>query len=163
LHACNNVTPFARGGPSSTRECVTFKHHRHAQEAQRGRHRRAHHGAGHADARRSREHRRAAAEKWGVSAWKTYTQYGPDGKGYFPYDEVGIRFIEKARALGVKNVCIHKGFPFGSRSYEHSQCSDIGVVAKRYPDVNFLVYHSGFVSAVTEKAYDPSGKSSGQS
>ena len=22
-------------------------------------------------------------EKWGVSAWKTYTQYGPDGKGYF--------------------------------------------------------------------------------
>jgi uncharacterized protein len=100
-------------------------------------------------------------QKWGVSAWKTYTQYGPNGKGYFLYDDVGIRFIEKARALGVKNICIHKGLPFGSRSYEHSQCSDIGVVAKRYPDVNFLIYHSGFVSTVTEKAYDASGKRDG--
>ena len=100
-------------------------------------------------------------EKWGVSAWKTYTQYGPNGKGYFLHDDVGIRFIEKARALGVKNICIHKGLPFGPRSYEHSQCSDIGVVAKRYPDVNFLIYHSGFVSTVTEKAYDASGKSDG--
>jgi predicted TIM-barrel fold metal-dependent hydrolase len=100
-------------------------------------------------------------EKWGISAWKTYTQYGPNGKGYFLHDDVGIRFIEKARALGVKNICIHKGLPFGPRSYEHSQCSDIGVVARRYPDVNFLIYHSGFVSTVTEKAYDASGKSDG--
>lgn len=100
-------------------------------------------------------------ERWGVSAWKTYTQYGPQGEGYFLYDDVGIRFIEKARALGVKNICIHKGLPFGRRSYEHSQCSDIGVVARRYPDVNFLIYHSGFVSTVTEKAYDPDGKRDG--
>jgi uncharacterized protein len=100
-------------------------------------------------------------EKWGVSAWKTYTQYGPGGRGFFLYDDIGIRFIEKARALGVKNICIHKGFPFGARSYEHSQCSDIGVVAKRFPDVNFLVYHSGFVSTVTEKAYDAGAGSDG--
>jgi uncharacterized protein len=93
-------------------------------------------------------------EKWGVSAWKTYTQYGPGGRGFFLHDDVGIRFIEKARALGVRNICIHKGLPFGARSYEHSQCSDVGVVAKRFPDVNFLVYHSGFVSTVTEQAYD---------
>jgi hypothetical protein len=100
-------------------------------------------------------------EKWGVSAWKTYTQWGPDGKGYFLSDDVGMRFIEKARALGVKNICVHKGLPFGRRSYEHSQCSDLGVVARRFPDVNFLIYHSGFVSSVAEKAYDPSGKTDG--
>ena len=100
-------------------------------------------------------------QRWGVSAWKTYTQYGPGGQGYFLYDDIGIRFIEKARTLGVRNICIHKGLPFGSRSYEHSQCSDIGIVARRYPDVNFLVYHSGFVSTVTEKAYDASGRSDG--
>jgi predicted TIM-barrel fold metal-dependent hydrolase len=92
-------------------------------------------------------------EKWGVSAWKTYTQYGPGGKGYFLSDDVGIAFIEKARKLGVKTIAIHKGLPFGRQSYEHSQCSDIGVVAKRFPDVNFLIYHSGFVSQVPEKAY----------
>jgi predicted TIM-barrel fold metal-dependent hydrolase len=100
-------------------------------------------------------------EKWGVSAWKTYTQYGPGGRGYFLSDDVGLRFIEKARALGVKNICVHKGLPFGQRSYEHSQCSDIGVVAKRFPDVNFLIYHSGFVTSVPEGPYDESGKRDG--
>jgi len=100
-------------------------------------------------------------EKWGVRAWKTYTQYGPGGKGYFLSDDVGIRFIEKARALGVKNICVHKGLPFGPRSYEHSQCSDIGVVAKRFPDVNFLIYHSGFVSTVSEQPYDHAAKRDG--
>ncbi len=93
------------------------------------------------------------AQKWGVSAWKTYTQYGPGGKGYFLSDEVGIRFIEKARALGVKVICIHKGLPFGRQSYEHSQCSDIGVVAKRFPDVKFLIYHAGYVTSVKEGPY----------
>ena len=61
----------------------------------------------------------SCTEKWRISAWKTYTQFGPNGKGYFLHDDVGIRFIEKARTLGVKNICIHKGLPFGSRSYEH--------------------------------------------
>jgi predicted TIM-barrel fold metal-dependent hydrolase len=93
------------------------------------------------------------AQKWGVSAWKTYTQYGPGGKGYFLSDDVGTRFIERARKLGVKVICVHKGLPFGQRSYEHSQCSDIGVVARRFPDVKFLIYHSGFVSSVKEGPY----------
>jgi len=100
-------------------------------------------------------------EKWRVSAWKTYTQYGPRGRGYFLTDDVGTRFIEKARALGVKTICVHKGLPFGRQSYEHSQCSDIGVVAKRFPDVNFLVYHSGFVTSVPEQPYDESGRRDG--
>jgi predicted TIM-barrel fold metal-dependent hydrolase len=90
------------------------------------------------------------AQRWKVSAWKTYTQYGPGGRGYFLSDDVGTRFIEKARALGVKVICVHKGLPFGRQSYEHSQCSDIGVVAKRFPDVKFLIYHSGFVTSVKE-------------
>ncbi|MGH8640963.1 MAG: amidohydrolase family protein [Burkholderiales bacterium] len=101
------------------------------------------------------------AQRWGVSAWKTYTQYGPGGRGYFLSDDVGARFIERARKLGVKVICIHKGLPFGQRSYEHSQCSDIGVVAKRYPDVKFLIYHSGFVSSVPEQAYDHAAKRDG--
>jgi hypothetical protein len=93
-------------------------------------------------------------ERWRVSAWKTYTQWGPDGKGFFLSDEVGLRFIERARALGVKVICVHKGLPFGRQSYEHSQCSDVGVVAKRFPDVSFLIYHSGFVAGNAERAYD---------
>ncbi len=92
-------------------------------------------------------------EKFGVCAWKTYTQWGPDGKGFFLDDEIGIRFVEEARRLGVRVICVHKGLPFGPQSYEHSQCRDIGPIAKRFPDVAFLVYHSGFVTEVEEKAY----------
>src|SRR5688572_29315297 len=100
-------------------------------------------------------------ERWNVCAWKTYTQWGVDGKGFFLSDTVGTRFIEKARSLGVKVICVHKGLPFGKQSYEHSQCSDIGVVAKRFPDVSFLIYHSGFVTGVTERAYSGSGAGDG--
>lgn len=96
------------------------------------------------------------AERWGVCAWKCYTQWGPDGRGFFLTDEAsGIPFVEKARRLGVPNVCVHKGIPFGGRSYEHSLCTDIGPIAARYPDVNFLVYHSGYVPGETEGPYAP--------
>lgn len=95
------------------------------------------------------------AESWDISAWKTYTQWGPTGDGFFLYEEPGIQLIEKAIKLGIKNICIHKGLPFGRRSYEHSLCDDIGIVAKHYPDVNFLVYHSGLVPGQKEGAYNP--------
>jgi len=95
------------------------------------------------------------AERWKIAAWKTYTQYGPDGRGYFLSDPPGIAMIEKARKLGIKVVCVHKGIPFGRRSYEHSLCDDVGVVAARFPDVKFLIYHSGFVPGQAEGPYDP--------
>ena len=93
--------------------------------------------------------------KLGVVAFKTYTQWGPDGEGFWMTDDVGIAFVEKAQRLGVRNICIHKGLPFGRRSYEHSTCRDIGPIAKRFPNMNFLIYHSGFVSEQPEGPYDP--------
>jgi predicted TIM-barrel fold metal-dependent hydrolase len=100
-------------------------------------------------------------EQFNVCAWKTYTQWGPDGKGFYLDDDAGIRFIEEARKLGVKVICVHKGLPFGQQSYEHSQCRDIGPVAKRFPDVSFLIYHSGFVTEVEEKPYGENAKGDG--
>jgi uncharacterized protein len=101
-------------------------------------------------------------ERWDVCAWKTYTQFGPGGKGYFLSDEdTGIPFIEKAQSLGVKIICIHKGIPFGPQSYEHSQCHDIGVVAKRFPDMTFLIYHSGFVPGRAEGPWEGEGSGDG--
>jgi predicted TIM-barrel fold metal-dependent hydrolase len=95
------------------------------------------------------------AARYRISAWKTYTQWGPEGNGFWMDDDVGLAMIEKARKLGVRNVAIHKGLPFGRKSYEHSTCADIGRVAKRFPDVNFLIYHSGFVTEQAEGPYDP--------
>jgi len=94
------------------------------------------------------------ASRHRISAWKTYTQWGPDGKGFWMDDEPGLALIEKARKLGVKNIAIHKGLAFGPKSYEHSTCADIGRVAKRFPDVNFLIYHSGFAAGKAEGPYD---------
>lgn len=84
------------------------------------------------------------ARDWGVVAWKCYTQYGPDGKGFWLDDEPGIEYAERARQLGVKNICVHKGLSFGPESFEHSRCDDVGRIARRYPDINFLIYHSGY-------------------
>lgn len=95
-------------------------------------------------------------KKFGVVAWKTYTQFGPEDKGFFMTDDVGIAFCERARELGIRNIAIHKGIPFGPKSYEHSTCSDIGPIAQRFPDVNFLLYHSGWVpDGKPEGPYDP--------
>ena len=53
------------------------------------------------------------AASYKIAAWKTYTQWGPDGKGFFLDDEPGLAMIEKARKLGVRNIAIHKGLAFG--------------------------------------------------
>ncbi len=98
------------------------------------------------------------AREFRISAWKCYTQWGPEGRGFFLDDDVGVAMIERARALGVRNIAVHKGLPFGPQSYEHSTCVDVGRVAKRFPDVNFLIYHSGLVPNVAEGPYDPKRK-----
>ena len=92
---------------------------------------------------------------FGATAFKTYTQWGPSGTGFFMTDDVGVAFVERARKLGVRNIAIHKGLPFGPKSYEHSTCRDIGPIARRFPDMNFLIYHSGYVVGKAEGPYDP--------
>jgi len=94
------------------------------------------------------------ASRYRIAAWKTYTQWGPDGNGFFLDDDVGLAMIEKARKLGIRTVAVHKGLPFGPESYAQSTCVDVGRVAKRCPDVTFLVYHSGFVPGQPEGPYD---------
>ncbi len=102
------------------------------------------------------------ASNFPIAAWKTYTQWGPDGNGFFMTDDTGEAMIAKAKKLGVKNIAIHKGLPFGPKSYEHSTCADIGEAAKRHPDINFILYHSGYDTSVSEAAFTPgSGKTAG--
>ena len=103
------------------------------------------------------------AADYPIAAWKTYTQWGPDGApGFYMTDEPGEKMIAKARKLGVRNIAIHKGLAFGQHSYEHSTCADIGEAAKRHPDINFILYHSGFDVAVKEEAFSPGeGKAAG--
>jgi hypothetical protein len=101
----------------------------------------------------------ARAESMDVAAWKVYTPYaGPENRAWFLDDEdTGIPVIEKARELGVKTICAHKGLPLFGFDQAYSSPRDIGVVAAAYPDVNFVVYHSGWDpnNAGAEGPYDP--------
>jgi uncharacterized protein len=91
-----------------------------------------------------------------ITAWKVYTPWGPDGIGWMLDDkETGIPFIKKAHSLGVKLICAHKGLPILGFNSKYAGCRDIGVVAKMFPDMTFIVYHSGFDPAVAEGPYDP--------
>lgn len=102
----------------------------------------------------------ARAEALDVAAWKVYTPYGgTTGRGWFLDDEeFGIPLIEKARELGVKRIAAHKGLPLFGFDQSFASPRDIGVVAKAYPDVEFVVYHSGWdpMSGLGEGPYDPS-------
>ena len=52
--------------------------------------------------------------------------------------------LEKARALGVRRFCVHKGLPLGLvEDYNHPR--DLIRAATGFPDIDFLVYHSGLL------------------
>jgi len=83
-----------------------------------------------------------------VDAWKCYTGSPPKGfsHGWWMDDEqVAYPMLEKAQALGIPRVCVHKGLPLGPvEEYNHPR--DLIRAAKDFPKISFLVYHSGFRS-----------------
>ena len=99
------------------------------------------------------------AETYKISAFKSYTQYGMERTdGYFLDDDTGNAFISRAQDLGVNIICIHKGLPFPAMAKEtikYSTCRDVGPAAKNFPDMTFMIYHSGYDHAVKEGPYDP--------
>ncbi|HSR63783.1 MAG TPA: amidohydrolase family protein [Gammaproteobacteria bacterium] len=97
------------------------------------------------------------AEVFKVDAWKLYPQWGPDGVGYFMDDEThGIPLLERARKIGVKVICAHRGIPLGGGlEYKYSDPSDIARAANIFPDLTFLCYHSGFEPGHAEGPYNP--------
>lgn len=102
------------------------------------------------------EYMEVQAREYGVAAWKTYPQWGPEGIGYYMDDpQIGLPMIERARELGVKVICAHRGLPLSGMAYEYSDPADIARVARRYPDVTFICYHSGFEPGIAEGPYDP--------
>jgi uncharacterized protein len=86
-----------------------------------------------------------------IGAWKCYPAWSPENTeavatdGWFMDDPaLGVPFVEQGVALGVPLFCIHKGLPIPAFSTQHLDPADIGRVAKRYPNAQFVVYHSGY-------------------
>jgi predicted TIM-barrel fold metal-dependent hydrolase len=99
------------------------------------------------------------------SGWKCYPLYGPPtaasptGGWFLDDDEIGFPFLERVRASETKVVAVHKGLggPIPSASVAAASPRDIGPAAAAFPDVSFLVYHSGYERDPEgeEGAFDP--------
>ena len=83
-----------------------------------------------------------------VDAWKGYTGAAPKGfdRGWFVDDEkIAYPMLERARKLGIKRVCLHKGLPLGPVSdYNHPR--DVIKAARDFPDIDFVLYHAGLLT-----------------
>ena len=86
-------------------------------------------------------------DKYHPVGWKLYTMHGEegwmgDGKGWMLDDETcGGPLLERVRNLGVPRICVHKGIAGLAPT---ASPEDIGPAARSFPDVEFLVYHSGY-------------------
>ena len=80
-----------------------------------------------------------------IDAWKMYTGAELGEKAWFLDDEkVAYPFWERTKKLGVKNLCVHKGLPLGVFNEKACTPLDVEKAAKDWPDLNFIIYHSGF-------------------
>jgi uncharacterized protein len=105
------------------------------------------------------------------AGWKCYTLWGPPTKasptgGWFlDDDEIGFPFLERVRALGPRVVATHKGLggPIPAASVAAASPRDIGPAAAAFPDITFVVYHSGYERDPDgqEGPYDPAAAEPG--
>jgi len=83
-----------------------------------------------------------------VDAWKGYTGAAPKGfdRGWFVDDEkIAYPMLERARKLGVRRICLHKGLPLGPvADYNHPR--DLIKAARDFPDLDFVAYHAGLLT-----------------
>ena len=88
--------------------------------------------------------------------WKVYTGYGSEGGSFFKKDNLrpwsldddrsGIPFLQRAMETGVRTISAHKGLSSGADTSWNGSFSpkDVGPAAKGFPDITFLIYHSGY-------------------
>jgi predicted TIM-barrel fold metal-dependent hydrolase len=93
------------------------------------------------------------AKSYPIGAFKTYPFAGDQR---LDSDEVGSPFIEQVERLGVKTIAAHRGISGGGGYEVAGSPVDVVRAAKKFPNVKFLVYHSGWESGFDEAhAYDP--------
>lgn len=104
------------------------------------------------------------------AGWKVYTLWSPPedptGRGWYLDDEdTGLPFLERVRTLGPRIVCAHKGIagPIANLAPASASPRDIGPAAVAFPDVTFVVYHSGYEPDPIEEGSQADGPDRGVS
>jgi predicted TIM-barrel fold metal-dependent hydrolase len=97
-----------------------------------------------------------AIEVYKPESWKGYTvgDNTHKDKANHPYrlddEKLMYPFYEKIAKTGIKNVCIHKGLfaPAVEQQFPnlrpYADVRDVGKAAKDWPQLNFIIYHSGY-------------------
>jgi len=87
--------------------------------------------------------------------WKCYTmgtiegmQTGGEAGWYLDDERTGVKFLARARELGVPLICAHKGI---SQLVAAGSPRDVGPAARLFPDLKFVIYHSGYEYPASEK------------
>ncbi|HEY6531851.1 MAG TPA: amidohydrolase family protein [Acidimicrobiales bacterium] len=112
------------------------------------------------------EHMAAWAEAYDPIGWKVYTLGRMDeehesfipGSGWRLDDDTGLAFLGEAQRLGISLVCAHKGV---SGLVDCSAPDDVGPAARAFPDIDFLIYHSGYEPGRLEGPYAEDGPTLG--
>jgi predicted TIM-barrel fold metal-dependent hydrolase len=90
-----------------------------------------------------------------LRGWKVYTAWGDvaNSTGWYFDDPIGEKFIAKVDEISRKiptmprNIAVHKGFALPGFDQRAASPRDVGPVARQYPHVNFIIYHSGYDGA----------------
>ena len=96
-----------------------------------------------------------------LRGWKTYCAWGdvPHASGWFLDTDTGMAFLEQVRKVSQAHpqippvVATHKGFALPGFDQRAATPRDIGPAARAFPDVSFLVYHSGYDIGDTQRPY----------
>ena len=98
-------------------------------------------------------------DRWGQwcqpAGWKVYTMYGSRGAGPMRWGDTawmlddeayGQPFLNRVMETNARIVCAHKGISGGADTGWDGPSSprDVGPVAKAFPEISFLIYHSGY-------------------
>jgi predicted TIM-barrel fold metal-dependent hydrolase len=87
-------------------------------------------------------------KKLHICAWKMYTGAELGERAWFMDDDkVAYPFWERTRRLGIRHLCVHKGLPLGAFNEKACTPLDLEKAARDWPDLNFIVYHSGYRGA----------------
>jgi uncharacterized protein len=94
-----------------------------------------------------------AIEVYKPDGWKGYTLGDPFDNSQYPWrmDDEKLMYpaYEKMVKAGITTVCIHKGllpddYQRVLKHWRHAMVDDVGKAAKDWPQLNFVIYHSGF-------------------
>jgi predicted TIM-barrel fold metal-dependent hydrolase len=98
----------------------------------------------------------ATAHTGRVAAFKVYTAWGPNRRGFSLQDPaIGLPVIQKAHDLGVRVFVAHKGLPLVNFDASHNTPDDIVAVSRVFPDMQFVVFHGAWNKDHIEGPYDP--------